>query len=106
MSTVTGGDAYGAPPPSQAPAGLGRGSAAAAAAYPQARTLYAFVGQDGSELSFSEGEFISVVAQEGEWWTGILRGRTGLFPANYVQAREKKEFFLCSSPFLTCFVFS
>lgn len=59
--------AYAAPP-------LTRGSSAAAN-YPQARTLYAFVGQDATELSFSEGEFISVTAQQGEWWTGMLRGK-------------------------------
>jgi hypothetical protein len=88
MSSVMGSDEYGHPPASQAPAGHGTPQMqrhAVAASYPQARTLYAFVGQDGTELSFSEGEFISVMAQQGEWWTGSLNGRTGLFPANYVQ---------------------
>ena len=101
MSTVTDHNAnnnnnYGQPPAqqpySQAPAAYGtpqlaRNSSAPApqGGYPMARTLYPFVGQDQTELSFSEGEIISVVAQSGEWWTGTLRGRTALFPANYVQ---------------------
>jgi hypothetical protein len=48
-------------PFSQAPAAYGQ--PAVATSYPNARALYAFVGQDGSELSFSEGEIISIVAQ-------------------------------------------
>ncbi len=106
MSSVTGGD-QGYPqqqPYSQAPAAYAPAGARAsgvAASYPNARALYAFVGQDASELSFAEGEIIAIVAQvravvglctfsyfwsqNGEWWTGQLRGRTGLLPANYVQ---------------------
>ena len=53
---------------------------------PLARAVYAFAGQDGSELSFSEGEMIEILDQSaGEWWQGRLRGKTGLLPANYVQ---------------------
>jgi hypothetical protein len=48
-------------PYSQAPAAYGQ--SAAATSYPNARALYAFVGQDGTELSFSEGEIIAIVAQ-------------------------------------------
>ncbi|EIN05024.1 SH3-domain-containing protein [Punctularia strigosozonata HHB-11173 SS5] len=44
--------------------------------------------EDGSEpkdLSFSAGEIIEIVAETNEdWWTGKHRGKTGLFPSNYV----------------------
>jgi hypothetical protein len=73
------------PPPSQNPA-MYNNAPPQATGYPQARTLYAFQGQDQSELTFAEGEIISVYAQNGEWWEGEIPGKgRGLFPANYVQ---------------------
>lgn len=58
---------------------------APAAAQPVATALYPFQGQDATELSFQAGEKIVVTRQLGEWWEGELRGRRGLFPANYVK---------------------
>jgi hypothetical protein len=52
---------------------------------PQARTLYPFTGADQSELSFQQGEVLTVYSQNGEWWDCDLRGRRGLAPANYLQ---------------------
>lgn len=26
-----------------------------------------------------------VIKKEGDWWTGVIGNRTGMFPANYVQ---------------------
>ncbi|EIN07803.1 hypothetical protein PUNSTDRAFT_53160, partial [Punctularia strigosozonata HHB-11173 SS5] len=45
--------------------------------------------EDGSvkpkDLSFLAGEIIKIVAETNEdWWTGKHRGKTGLFPSNYV----------------------
>ncbi|KAF7662946.1 hypothetical protein LDENG_00222430 [Lucifuga dentata] len=38
------------------------------------------------ELTFEKGEFISVTRQEdGGWWEGMLNGKTGWFPSNYVR---------------------
>jgi len=37
------------------------------------------------ELTFKEGEVITILHKDGEWWTGELNGVTGLFPANFVQ---------------------
>ncbi|KAG7255769.1 hypothetical protein CRUP_020843, partial [Coryphaenoides rupestris] len=38
------------------------------------------------ELSFTKGEVIGVTRQEdGGWWEGVLNGRTGWFPSNYVR---------------------
>ena len=47
------------------------------------------------DLSFSAGELILVTAKDGEWWTGTIGDRTGIFPANYlsedVQVTHDKE---------------
>lgn len=38
------------------------------------------------ELTFTKGDIISVTRQEdGGWWEGMLNGRTGWFPSNYVR---------------------
>ncbi|XP_071395342.1 rho guanine nucleotide exchange factor 7a isoform X1 [Centroberyx affinis] len=38
------------------------------------------------ELTFSKGEIINVTRQEeGGWWEGMLNGKTGWFPSNYVR---------------------
>ncbi|XP_041806074.1 rho guanine nucleotide exchange factor 7a isoform X1 [Chelmon rostratus] len=38
------------------------------------------------ELTFTKGDIIGVTRQEeGGWWEGMLNGRTGWFPSNYVR---------------------
>jgi endophilin-A len=36
-------------------------------------------------LSFKEGDIITILEKEGDWWTGQLNGVTGLFPANFIE---------------------
>jgi hypothetical protein len=36
-------------------------------------------------LTFDIGEEVLVIKKEGDWWTGVIGKRTGMFPANYVQ---------------------
>ncbi|GAA5961873.1 hypothetical protein JCM8115_001451 [Rhodotorula mucilaginosa] len=51
-----------------------------------ARAMYDFAGESSDELSFARGELIRVIdAVSDEWWRGELRGRTGIFPTNYVE---------------------
>ena len=50
--------------------------------------LYDFEGQNAGDLAFREGDKIRVVKKTDstdDWWDGELKGRTGAFPANYVQ---------------------
>lgn len=50
--------------------------------------LYDFEGQSSGDLAFREGDRIRVVKKtnnQDDWWDGELNGRTGPFPANYVQ---------------------
>ncbi|KAI8881922.1 DUF500-domain-containing protein [Backusella circina FSU 941] len=58
------------------------------AAEPTARALYTFEGQQQGDLSFQEGDIITIVEKsnsQDDWWTGKINGRQGIFPANYVQ---------------------
>ena len=44
------------------------------------------------ELSFVEGSVIYVMkVNDDGWYEGILDGKRGLFPGNYVQPLEKGE---------------
>jgi len=50
------------------------------------RGLYDFNGEEKDELTFSAGEILSVFAEIDGWYEGALaNGRTGIFPANYVE---------------------
>uniref|UniRef100_A0A1E1X5U5 Putative oligophrenin-1 n=1 Tax=Amblyomma aureolatum TaxID=187763 RepID=A0A1E1X5U5_9ACAR len=51
------------------------------------RTLYACVGENNSELSFEPNQIIDNVrpSRERGWLEGVLNGRCGLVPENYVE---------------------
>ncbi|KAJ8657474.1 hypothetical protein O0I10_006776 [Lichtheimia ornata] len=53
-----------------------------------ARALYDFTGEQAGDLSFREGDIITIVEKsnsQDDWWTGSIGARKGMFPANYVQ---------------------
>lgn len=55
-------------------------------AVPQVRALYDFTAEESDELAFSAGDIIEVLDRsDPSWWTGKLRGKSGLFPANYTE---------------------
>lgn len=50
--------------------------------------LYDYAAQSDGDLSFKAGDRIEVVqrtADTNDWWTGLINGMQGLFPANYVE---------------------
>lgn len=49
------------------------------------RALHSFEPTEAGELAFDRGDVIKVVDRGyKDWWRGQLRGRTGIFPVNYV----------------------
>lgn len=49
------------------------------------RALHPFTPTEAGELGFEKGDVIKVVDRGyRDWWRGQLRGRTGIFPVNYV----------------------
>ncbi|CAG8451497.1 6562_t:CDS:2, partial [Paraglomus occultum] len=50
------------------------------------KALYDFAPSEPSELGFSRGDIITVIdSVYKDWWRGELRGRTGIFPVNYIE---------------------
>lgn len=54
---------------------------------PECIALYTYKGEAG-DLSFQEGDVISITKSDGDWWEGSLSGLKGIFPANYVKMKE------------------
>ncbi|XP_074095400.1 unconventional myosin-Ie [Cotesia typhae] len=53
---------------------------------PKVKALYDYQPQDLDELGLKEGDIVEVLMEhEGGWWHGKLKGKTGLFPSNYVE---------------------
>ncbi|XP_058407676.1 intersectin-2 isoform X2 [Diceros bicornis minor] len=54
--------------------------------------LYPYSSVEPGDLTFNEGEEILVTQKDGEWWTGSIGDRTGIFPSNYVKAKDQESF--------------
>ncbi|XP_067840599.1 intersectin-2-like isoform X2 [Heptranchias perlo] len=50
--------------------------------------LYSYESAETGDLTFTEGEMILVTKKEGEWWTGVVDDRKGVFPSNYVKPKD------------------
>ncbi|KAG7491454.1 hypothetical protein MATL_G00003890 [Megalops atlanticus] len=51
----------------------------------QVQALYDFRAEEADELGFNTGDIIEVLDRsDASWWKGRLRGKTGLFPSNYI----------------------
>ncbi|PKS05046.1 hypothetical protein jhhlp_008413 [Lomentospora prolificans] len=61
-------------------------SGTTAATVSRVRALYDFVPSESGELEFKKGDVIAVLESVyKDWWRGSLRGKTGIFPLNYVE---------------------
>ncbi|XP_077173072.1 intersectin-2 isoform X2 [Paroedura picta] len=51
--------------------------------------LYPYTSSEPGDLTFLEGEEILVTQKDGEWWTGSIGERSGIFPSNYVKPKDQ-----------------
>ncbi|KAM9365144.1 intersectin-1 isoform 2-T2 [Pholidichthys leucotaenia] len=50
--------------------------------------MYTYESSEQGDLSFQQGDIVVVTRKEGDWWTGMVGGKTGVFPSNYVKPRD------------------
>lgn len=61
-------------------------SGTTAATVSRVRALYDFLPSEPGELEFKKGDVIAVLESVyKDWWRGSLKGKTGIFPLNYVE---------------------
>merc|ERR1719244_2022155 len=48
-------------------------------------SVYPYTSDEPGDLIFEAGEYITVTAKNGDWWTGTTGDRAGVFPFNYVE---------------------
>ncbi|KAH7413327.1 hypothetical protein BKA64DRAFT_703432 [Cadophora sp. MPI-SDFR-AT-0126] len=78
-----------APPPPAPVAEPEPAAAPSGSAGPTATAIYDYEAAEDNELSFDEGATITGLEfPDEDWWFGHFRGKSGLFPANYVQLDE------------------
>ncbi|KAJ8282266.1 hypothetical protein COCON_G00047850 [Conger conger] len=53
--------------------------------------MYTYESSEQGDLTFQQGDVITVLKKEGDWWTGAVGDRTGVFPSNYVKPRGDSE---------------
>jgi hypothetical protein len=67
----------------------------------QARCFYSYQAQNEDELNLSEGDIVTIISKNCDdegWWRGELRGKTGLFPDNFVKIISASDISTNSKP--------
>uniref|UniRef100_A0AAR2IZS5 Intersectin-1 n=1 Tax=Pygocentrus nattereri TaxID=42514 RepID=A0AAR2IZS5_PYGNA len=52
--------------------------------------MYTYESSEQGDLTFQQGDVITVLKKEGDWWTGTVAGKTGVFPSNYVKPKDSE----------------
>uniref|UniRef100_A0A8C5IV96 Intersectin 1 n=1 Tax=Junco hyemalis TaxID=40217 RepID=A0A8C5IV96_JUNHY len=78
---------------SESPASLKRvasPAAKAAVAGEEYIAMYTYESSEQGDLTFQQGDLILVTKKDGDWWTGTLGDKSGVFPSNYVRLKDSE----------------
>lgn len=50
--------------------------------------MYTYESSEQGDLTFQQGDVILVTKRDGDWWTGTVGDKTGVFPSNYVRLKD------------------
>ncbi|XP_052014640.1 intersectin-1 isoform X4 [Apodemus sylvaticus] len=79
--------------PTESPASLKRvASPAAKPAIPGEEfiAMYTYESSEQGDLTFQQGDVIVVTKKDGDWWTGTVGDKSGVFPSNYVRLKDSE----------------
>uniref|UniRef100_A0A6I8REU2 Intersectin-1 n=1 Tax=Xenopus tropicalis TaxID=8364 RepID=A0A6I8REU2_XENTR len=52
--------------------------------------MYTYESNEQGDLTFQQGDLIVVIKKDGDWWTGTVGEKTGVFPSNYVRPKDSE----------------
>uniref|UniRef100_A0A8C0I8V9 Intersectin-1 n=1 Tax=Bubo bubo TaxID=30461 RepID=A0A8C0I8V9_BUBBB len=52
--------------------------------------MYTYESSEQGDLTFQQGDMILVTKKDGDWWTGTLGDKSGVFPSNYVRLKDSE----------------
>ncbi|XP_053561144.1 intersectin-1 [Bombina bombina] len=52
--------------------------------------MYTYESNEQGDLTFQQGDMIMVIKKDGDWWTGMVGDKTGVFPSNYVRLKDSE----------------
>ena len=55
--------------------------------------MFTYSSSEQGDLSFNQGDYITITKKDADWWTGSIGDRTGIFPANYVKKVDTPQVF-------------
>uniref|UniRef100_A0A452HDK1 Intersectin-1 n=1 Tax=Gopherus agassizii TaxID=38772 RepID=A0A452HDK1_9SAUR len=55
---------------------------------PEYIAMYTYESSEQGDLIFQQGDMILVTKKDGDWWTGTLGDKSGVFPSNYVRLKD------------------
>ncbi|XP_045435796.1 intersectin-1 isoform X2 [Pipistrellus kuhlii] len=79
------------PGSSDSPAPLKRVASPAAKPAPSGEefiAMYTYESAEQGDLTFQQGDVILVTKKDGDWWTGTVGDKSGVFPSNYVRLKD------------------
>ncbi|XP_056682029.1 intersectin-1 isoform X4 [Monodelphis domestica] len=53
--------------------------------------MYTYESSEQGDLTFQQGDVILVTKKDGDWWTGTVADKSGVFPSNYVRLKDSAE---------------
>ncbi|XP_078513066.1 intersectin-1 isoform X10 [Lissotriton helveticus] len=52
--------------------------------------MYTYESSEQGDLTFQQGDKILVIKKDGDWWTGTVGDKSGVFPSNYVRLKDSE----------------
>uniref|UniRef100_G3UMC3 Intersectin-1 n=1 Tax=Loxodonta africana TaxID=9785 RepID=G3UMC3_LOXAF len=52
--------------------------------------MYTYESSEQGDLTFQQGDVLLVTKKDGDWWTGTVGDRSGVFPSNYVRLKDSE----------------